>query len=134
MRPSTDAMCPSTTAANATVLLGMITPAGTVAYVTPMTPPSVATELVGDGEQPEASFRFAGPCITTGCGFWSESRCGLGARLVESYEDSTVATTETPQLPRCAIRPSCRWYAEHGPRACAACPWVVTDNRGRVTT
>ncbi len=32
-------------------------------------------------------------------------------------------------LPRCAIRPTCRWFREQGRAACIRCPQVVTDAR-----
>jgi hypothetical protein len=32
-------------------------------------------------------------------------------------------------LPDCAIRPTCRWFREHGKAICLRCPQVVTDSR-----
>jgi hypothetical protein len=121
-------MCPSTPKANATVFLGMITPAGRVAYVTPAMPAEVALSGLPDGAGPaESQYRLAGPCVTSSCGFWTGEHCGLGARLVESYREAAVPDEAT--LPRCAIRRTCRWYAEQGPAACPACSHVVTDAR-----
>ncbi|MEV4479060.1 hypothetical protein [Micromonospora coxensis] len=121
-------MCPSTTAANATVFLGMITPAGRVAYVTPQVPAEVALAVpVEAGTPVEARYRLAGPCVTSSCGFWTGDQCGLGARVVASYRE--VVGPAEPELPKCAIRRTCRWYAEQGPAACPACSHVVTDAR-----
>ncbi|MER5703671.1 hypothetical protein ABT023_17255 [Micromonospora sp. NPDC002296] len=121
-------MCPSTPAANATVFLGMITPAGRVAYVTPQLPAEVALATVAGSPEPaESRYRLAGPCVTSSCGFWTGDHCGLGARVAESYREVTGSTEA--ELPRCAIRRSCRWYAEQGAAACAACSHVVTDAR-----
>lgn len=121
-------MCPSTPAANATVFLGMITPAGRVAYVTPAMPAEVALAAAGNSGAPvESRYRLAGPCVTTSCGFWTGEHCGLGARLAASYA-ATAAPAE-PELPKCAIRRTCRWFAEQGPAACPACSHVVTDAR-----
>lgn len=122
-------MCPSTPRSNATVFLGMITPAGRVAYVTPQLPAEAA--LAGlpetDGAT-ESRYRLAGPCVTTSCGFWTGDHCGLGARVAASYRE-TDPTAAEPALPHCAIRRTCRWYAEQGAAACAACSYVVTDAR-----
>ncbi|MGW4498580.1 hypothetical protein ACWENR_08175 [Micromonospora sp. NPDC004336] len=118
-------MCPSTPAANATVFLGMITPAGRVAYVTPPLPAEVALAQAGPGAAVESTYRLAGPCVTARCGFWTGEHCGLGERLVASYRET--AGTREAALPRCAIRRTCRWYAEQGAAACAACSHVVTD-------
>ncbi|MEV4754750.1 hypothetical protein AB0J86_06500 [Micromonospora sp. NPDC049559] len=121
-------MCPSTPRANATVFLGMITPAGRVAYVTPQLPATTALASLPDAESAvESRYRLAGPCVTSSCGFWTGDHCGLGARLVESYRQTNPAA-ETG-LPHCAIRRSCRWYAEQGGAACGACSHVVTDAR-----
>ncbi|WP_326560794.1 hypothetical protein [Micromonospora sp. NBC_01796] len=121
-------MCPSTPKANATVFLGMITPAGRVAYVTPAMPAEVALSGLPDSTGPaESQYRLAGPCVTSSCGFWTGDHCGLGARLVESYRETAVP--DESSLPRCAIRRTCRWYAEQGPAACPACSHVVTDAR-----
>ncbi|WP_434743030.1 hypothetical protein [Micromonospora sp. SH-82] len=121
-------MCPSTPAANATVFLGMITPAGRVAYVTPQVPAEVALGTrTGEPGPVESRFRLAGPCVTSSCGFWTGVHCGLGERLADSYRET--GGPADVDLPKCAIRRSCRWYAEQGAPACAACSHVVTDAR-----
>ncbi|MBB5868347.1 hypothetical protein F4553_001726 [Allocatelliglobosispora scoriae] len=122
-----DRMCPSTPAGNATVFLGMITPMGKVAYITPEVPAETVLSGMDDSAGPlEASYRFAGPCVTSRCGFWTGEHCGLGATLVESYQASGG---EEVDLPKCAIRRNCRWFAEQGPAACSPCSYVVTDAR-----
>ncbi|MDG4792944.1 hypothetical protein [Micromonospora sp. WMMD1082] len=121
-------MCPSTPADNATVFLGMITPAGRVAYVTPAMPAEVAVTAAAEADAPvEARYRLAGPCVTSRCGFWTGEHCGLGERLAASYAE--IAGEPEADLPRCAIRRTCRWFAEQGSAACAACAHVVTDAR-----
>ncbi|WP_433390456.1 hypothetical protein [Micromonospora sp. KLBMP9576] len=120
-------MCPSTPAANATVFLGMITPAGRVAYVTPALPAEVALAQAGADTPVESRYRLAGPCVTAKCGFWTGAHCGLGERVAASFRE--VAGPVEDDLPRCAIRRSCRWYAEQGRAACTACSHVVTDSR-----
>ncbi|MEV1330895.1 hypothetical protein AB0J20_15105 [Micromonospora costi] len=120
-------MCPSTPATNATVFLGMITPAGRVAYVTPQMPADVALAVAATDAPVESQVRLAGPCVTSRCGFWTGEHCGLGKRLADSYQEA-VGPAEV-DLPRCAIRRTCRWYAEQGRAACAACSHVVTDTR-----
>ncbi|MFI8804144.1 hypothetical protein [Micromonospora chalcea] len=121
-------MCPSTPVSNATVFLGMITPAGRVAYVTPAVPAEVALAGLGDSDEPvEARVRLAGPCVTSSCGFWTGSHCGLGTRMAASYAETAPPAEEA--LPKCAIRRTCRWFAEQGPSACPACAHVVTDAR-----
>lgn len=124
-------MCPSTSAANATVVLGILLPSGRVAYATPAVEasPSLIGALDDGATSLESRYRFAGPCVEHRCGFWTGSSCGLGAAMADSYADATGVTETT--LPRCSIRARCRWYAEQGSRACAACPLIITETRRR---
>ena len=124
-------MCPSTSAANATVVLGVVLPSGRVAYATPAVEatPSLVEALDDGSGRLESRYRFAGPCVESRCGFWTGATCGLGAALADSYADVAGAEASDAALPRCSIRARCRWYAEQGGRACAACPLVVTDTR-----
>jgi hypothetical protein len=124
-------MCPSTSAANATVVLGIVLPSGRVAYATPAVAASPAlVEALSDDPRPlESRYRFAGPCVESRCGFWTGAGCGLGAAMADSYADVAGEQASDAALPRCSIRPRCRWYAEQGARACAACPLIVTDTR-----
>ena len=122
-----DRMCPSTSVENATVFLGMITPARTVAYVTPAVAVEAVRESLDASQGPlESRFRFAGPCVTSRCGFWTGDQCGLGAKLAQSYQETGEPQHE---LPKCAIRRTCRWFAEQGPAACTPCSYVVTEGR-----
>ncbi len=121
-------MCPSTSVANATVFLGMITPRGRVAYVTPevpMTPEDVAALPSTPGRAQEAQYRLAGPCVESGCGHWSGRHCKLGEELAGLSSD----VPDEAGLPKCAIRPRCRWFGDQGPAACKVCSYVVTDLR-----
>jgi len=147
---ATERMCPSTPVANATVFLGMVTPSRRIAYVTPAiaaTPELLAALPTGTSNREnsaglESEYRFAGPCVTQQCGFWNGRQCGLGERLSESlrHAESVLATDSAEpaggmdgvtrtKIPKCAIRPTCRWFAEQGPDVCRACTFVVTDSR-----
>jgi hypothetical protein len=121
------ALCPSTAAEEATSVVGVVGPGGRVGYVSPPIPvtPSLLATLRSDGEEVERRFRFAGPCAEAGCGFWAGTGCGLVDELVA---DSGPAPVGMP-LPHCGIRGTCRWWSQHGARACATCPEVVTDGR-----
>lgn len=62
------------------------------------------------------------------CEQWTGSRCGVIDMAIET-QDAGIAPTLDRPLPRCSIRPRCRWFAQAGPRACAVCPLVITDGR-----
>ena len=123
--------CPSSSAANATVVLGVVQTSGRVGYVTPAMPVSAPLlQALDDGSGPlEARYRFAGPCVEHRCAFWSGSTCSLGEGLAATYPAATGDVLAELSLPKCSIRARCRWYAENGAAACAACRYVITDTR-----
>lgn len=75
-------------------------------------------EAIGDpirGEQ--RLYRLAGKCVTSGCLHWTGLACQLGA---------TVAGVKIRRKHEnfCAIRTSCRWYAENSNDACSTCAFI----------
>lgn len=67
-------------------------------------------------------FRFAAPCLCTGCVHFVDENCRLAKRIVK------LLPRVTEKLPRCAIRLQCRWWQQEGKAACMRCPQVVTAN------
>jgi len=123
--------CPSAPCDAGATLLGLIDENGRVGYLTPaMTIDQEFVEKVERGRSPRKRFRFAGPCVEEKCEQWTGSRCGVIETVFEAVEtlDPEPARPDGV-LPRCAIRSSCRWHAQEGPAACAACPFVITDCR-----
>lgn len=84
----------------------------------PVTPELL--DLAGPVEPTEV-FRFGAPCATSGCQHFDGARCSLAAKIV-------TLPPVVRRLPRCSLRPTCRWWREQGPRACARCPAVVTTD------
>jgi hypothetical protein len=117
--------CPSSVCREGATLLGIVLPDGRVAYAPQqVTVTAEFVKLAQEGRSPEARFRFSGPCVKAACRQWSGTGCGvIEAVLAE------VGSREEGVLPRCSIRPECRWFHQAGPRACAVCPEVVTDQR-----
>lgn len=70
---------------------------------------------------PTLVYRFAARCMEGRCVHFDGERCGLGQRMAEGL------TETVDRLPPCAIRKTCRWHAEVGPRACMRCSQVVTQ-------
>lgn len=119
--------CPSAPAEPGSVLLGVVAGQGQVAYLSPHVP--VTSELLEslkrNGVPTENRLRFACACMERRCVQWKEEagsgRCGL----IDHAIDALGITSGAQTLPQCGIRPSCRWFAQHGSRACAACPEVI---------
>lgn len=116
--------CPSTSCTEGNLLIGIIRPDGTVAPVRPplKLDPSFVRRAENGDRAPESRLRFAGPCITTQCHHWQDQRCGV-ADLVADSAEARVSTAGP--LPPCAIRPTCRWWAQRGMSACRICPEIV---------
>jgi hypothetical protein len=94
-----------------------------VGYLTETVP--VSDELIGSLGQTAAPevLRIAAPCMHGGCLHFEGGACGLAGRVARMLDPVVAA------LPRCAIRPSCRWFREQGPAACVRCPQVATNSR-----
>ena len=107
------------------MLLGIVSRDGTVAYLTPQVrvdKPFV--DRARQGRTPEARFRFAQPCIESGCANWVGDHCDVIEQAVQSSKLQQPIAGNRP-LPRCSIRTACRWFAQRGAQACAVCPLVV---------
>jgi hypothetical protein len=105
-------------------MFGAVAGAGQLAYLRPHVPVTDALleALQASGTAIENRLRFAGPCFGERCVQWSEGRCGLIDRIVAA---PAPEQTELDGLPRCGIRSTCRWFAQHAAAACHACPTVI---------
>lgn len=61
--------------------------------------------------------RLEGRCLTSACHYW-HGACQLG-HFVSKVEVSVRATSRN-----CAIKDTCRWRKENGPKVCGACAFV----------
>jgi hypothetical protein len=117
-------MCPSSRCEPGASLIAILDE-GRLAHITPALPVNEAfVASAREHGSPEARMRFASPCLKAGCAQWTGSSCGIIEQVVAAEIGPSGG-----RLPRCAIRPSCRWYAQEGAAACRACPLVVTDAR-----
>jgi hypothetical protein len=94
-----------------------------VGYLTEAQPVTPAILDAAAPAKPTEVMRIAAPCMGKGCLHFDGANCLLATR-VATMLDPVVRT-----LPRCAIRPTCRWFRQEGPAACFRCPQVVTDLR-----
>ena len=146
--PGLTKSCPSALCQEDALLLGVVTPGGSVAYVQP--PTRVGAEFVRQAQamgHPERRFRFSSPCVEAACPQWTGTGCGvidvvIGSKPAEPPADPLAGILADPAarppapprtLPACAIRRTCRWFAQHGGAACAVCPGIVADTGGTTT-
>jgi hypothetical protein len=71
---------------------------------------------------PTEVFRFAAPCLCDGCVNFEGSKCHLAAQAVSLLPEAAE------RMPKCAIRPNCRWWRQEGEAGCLRCQQLVTDN------
>jgi hypothetical protein len=65
--------------------------------------------------------RVRAKCVEGGCVHFADHRCTLGERIAALPHEGAS------KLPPCAIRATCRWFAEQGKSACLRCPEIVTE-------
>ena len=119
-------LCPSAPLEPGVVLVGVVLTNGRVAYAADRL--ELGEEFVSAASQadsPERMFRFASTCRQTGCQQWTGNQCGVINRFLELNQH--IEAEEA--LPECSIRPQCRWFNQEGARACALCPYIITDSR-----
>lgn len=92
-----------------------------VSYVAGLAPVSADVLQAVEPAPVSAVLRIAAVCEQGGCRHFDGRACTLATRIGALLPD--VADT----LPPCAIRRSCRWFAEQGRGICLKCPQVVTQ-------
>jgi hypothetical protein len=98
-----------------------------IGYLSETVPVTDSVLDLAEPASPLEVFRFAAPCVETGCAHFAEHKCGLVSRIVERVP---VAVSLAPT---CPVRSKCRWWAQEGLSACRRCPQVVTREPGRNT-
>jgi hypothetical protein len=107
------------------LLLGVVGAEGSVDFFKEridVTPSFV--DIASRGRAPEGRFRFAAPCAQKACPQWREKGCGVADAAARATAELALPDQG---LPACSIRPSCRWFSEHGASICKACRYVVTE-------
>lgn len=125
--------CPSGACQDGSLLLGIMTSSGRLAYLNP--PVAVDADFV-DRERsrgnPERRFRFADACVECACPQWTGEGCAIADLAADAVPEGYQGESDK-QLPSCSIRRTCRWFAQRGPSACLACPMIVADMGGTQT-
>ena len=119
-------LCPSSQPQLGARIFGMkrATPDGDrIGYFTEAIPATPEVLALPAPALPTEVFRLAAPCVEHRCSHFDGAQCQLGQRIAHML-DPVVH-----RLPQCAIRPTCRWFREHGKPVCLRCPQVVTDIR-----
>jgi hypothetical protein len=118
-------LCPSAPAKSGALLLGLVTETGDVAMMHQKMPiDEDFLETARAGRPLNERFRFASPCATKGCANWSGQHC-MVLDIVRQF--TPIEPVAQEELPRCAIRPECRWFAQDGAEACRLCPRIRTS-------
>jgi hypothetical protein len=121
-------LCPSMTSIGPEaqvfgVLRGSAAEGFQVGYLTEAVPATPELLAAAAPAKPTEVFRAAAPCLERGCKHFDGANCQLAARITAILDPVVSA------LPRCAIRPVCRWFRQEGREACLRCPQVATEQR-----
>lgn len=125
MEVSNNKLCPSSTGTEGASILGLVQGNHTVALLPEPLP--ITKDFIEKAQTHgslEKRFRFVNKCVKSGCSQWTGSNCGVIELLIKANENMKLDAS----LRACNIRKNCRWYNEHGSRACHVCVYVVTDN------
>jgi hypothetical protein len=95
-----------------------------VAYLDEPLPASPEVLALSGPFGPTRVLRLAATCEEAACTHFDGHDCRLATRVVD------LLPAVVDLLPRCTIRPACRWYAQEGKAACLRCPQIVTEVRG----
>lgn len=118
-------LCPSAPPSESSVIIAVSPSSREFSYIRPPLPVgSSAPQFKTDASS--LNVRFAAPCIESKCAHWRSSRCGLIDALLSSKDEQNTEDVGTDPLPRCGIRPTCRWFAQTGRMACQTCSTVST--------
>ena len=121
-------LCPSSPCTEGAHLIGVIQKDGRVGHFPQAFKVDAAfIDTAKLGRAPEKRFRFASPCLETGCGQWTGNRCGVIDKVMQELDTLNERAFMPSAPPACCIRDRCRWIRQLGDAACGACPEVVTD-------
>jgi hypothetical protein len=132
-RKPSQVLCPSARCQEGAYVVGIVGPDGTVGYLSPLLQVDGNFAAAAHvGRAPEGRFRFAQPCVESGCVNWEGARCGVidRAMVAKSQAEANLGELNSG-LPRCSIRRWCRWFGQAGADACVTCPLVITDTPKR---
>lgn len=97
---------------------------GEVVYLADPVPASEVLGSIPEGIAPNRVLRFASHCVSD-CANRVGEACGLIERI---RTVPAKAGTPTGAVPRCHLRPHCKWWNQVGVEGCNRCPAVVTLN------
>lgn len=116
--------CPSARCQEGAELLGIVRRDGTIAYLGQrVTVDASFVQIASEGRSPEKRFRFSDQCAERGCKQWTGTECGV----IDDVIQRLPSPAPSQSLPKCSIRPECRWFNQAGSHACTVCPFVITE-------
>lgn len=92
-----------------------------VGYLKDPRPVDNKTLALSEPVKPTEVFRIAAPCASSACQHFESGDCQLAKKIV------SLLPAAVDRLPRCRLRPKCRWWKQEGRAACMRCPLIVTE-------
>lgn len=127
-----DRMCPNSNFAVGNYIVGAFTETGTQRFESLIEiDEDLYNKYADRSTEFEENMRQFGTCHQTGCKNWTgEHKCGV-PDLLKKIE---LKGEEADNLPRCEIRPYCRWYHQEGAGICYKCDLLPrNDSLGEIS-
>ncbi len=116
--PEQDRMCPNSNFAVGNYVVGAFTETGTQRFESLIEiDEELYNKYAGQSVEWEENMRQFGTCQQTGCGNWKEHKC----QVPDILNKIGLTGQQADHLPRCEIRPFCRWYHQEGESICFKC-------------
>ncbi|MET7699926.1 MULTISPECIES: hypothetical protein [unclassified Streptomyces] len=93
---------------------------GEVVYLADPVPAADVLGSIPEGIAPNRVLRFASHCVSD-----CANRVGTACGLIERIR-AVPAKAAAGAVPRCHLRPHCKWWNQVGVEGCHRCPAVVT--------
>ncbi|WP_328540372.1 hypothetical protein [Streptomyces sp. NBC_00344] len=103
------------------VVLGVHADSDGLSYLDTPVPAAEATVFLPVDVLPTKAIRFAAHCYAE-CAQRVGDDCGLVTKVARH-----APSVEESSLPKCHLRPRCKWWQQTGIDACRRCPLVVHD-------
>jgi hypothetical protein len=124
-----DRMCPNSNFEVGNYVVGSFTETGTQRFETLIEIDEALYNKYADRSvEWEENMRQFGTCHESGCKNWSDHKC-----QVPSILNKIGLNAVSEDIPKCEIRPYCRWYHQEGVDICRKCDLLPkNENLGEI--
>jgi hypothetical protein len=114
--PEQDRMCPNSNFSVGNYVVGTFTETGTQRFESLIEiDEELFSKYADKSVEWEENMRQFGTCHQSACKNWGDHKCQVPQILKD------IGLAGESEIPKCEIRPYCRWYHQEGPDICKKC-------------